>query len=83
MRRLGRVVPKNVLEEKLYGIDEEPVSNAIPVHVHHLRRKPGEAGAAESGASAPGSSSAGAGARDDKVVDAEFEEVDEKKKKSA
>jgi DNA-binding response OmpR family regulator len=39
MRRLGRVVPKNVLEEKLYGIDEELASNAIPVHVHHLRRK--------------------------------------------
>src|SRR5215471_10395654 len=39
MRRLGRVVPKTVLEEKLYGIDDELESNAIPVHVHHLRRK--------------------------------------------
>ncbi len=39
MRRFGRVVPKNVLEDKLYGIDEELGSNAIPVHVHHLRRK--------------------------------------------
>src|ERR1700732_1285548 len=39
MRRLGRVVPKLVLEEKLYGIDDELDSNAIPVHVHHLRRK--------------------------------------------
>lgn len=39
MRRLGRVVPKALLEEKLYGIDEELESNAIPVHVHHLRRK--------------------------------------------
>ena len=46
MRRQGRVVPKTVLEEKLYGIDEEPVSNAIPVHVHHLRRKLAEAEAA-------------------------------------
>ncbi len=45
MRRLGRVVPKAVLEEKLYGIDEELGSNAIPVHVHHLRRKLAEAGA--------------------------------------
>jgi DNA-binding response OmpR family regulator len=45
MRRLGRVVPKAVLEEKLYGIDDEPVSNAIPVHVHHLRRRLAEAGA--------------------------------------
>src|SRR5471030_3036789 len=39
MRRLGRVVPKVVLEEKLYGIDDELESNAIPVHVHHLRHK--------------------------------------------
>ena len=39
MRRLSRVVPKAVLEEKLYGIDDELASNAIPVHVHHLRRK--------------------------------------------
>jgi len=39
MRRLGRVVPKSVLEEKLYGLEEEVESNAIPVHVHHLRRK--------------------------------------------
>jgi DNA-binding response OmpR family regulator len=38
MRRLGRIVPKAVLEEKLYGMDEEPDSNTIPVHVHHLRR---------------------------------------------
>jgi DNA-binding response OmpR family regulator len=45
MRRLGRVIPKPVLEEKLYGIDEELESNAIPVHVHHLRRKLLEAGA--------------------------------------
>jgi DNA-binding response OmpR family regulator len=39
MRRLGRVVPKAVLEEKLYGLDDELESNAIPVHIHHLRRK--------------------------------------------
>jgi len=39
MRRAGRVVPKAVLEDKLYGIDDELGSNAIPVHVHHLRRK--------------------------------------------
>jgi len=39
MRRLGRIVPKAVLEEKLYGYDEEPDSNTIPVHVHHLRRQ--------------------------------------------
>ncbi len=39
MRRLGRVVPKTVLEDKLYGMGEELESNAIPVHVHHLRRR--------------------------------------------
>jgi DNA-binding response OmpR family regulator len=45
MRRLGRVVPKAVLEEKLYGMGDELESNAIPVHVHHLRRKLIEANA--------------------------------------
>jgi DNA-binding response OmpR family regulator len=45
MRRLGRVVPKAVLEEKLYGMDDEHESNVIPVHVHHLRRKLMEAAA--------------------------------------
>lgn len=39
MRRLGRVVPRDVLEDKLYGEGEEIASNAIPVHIHHLRRK--------------------------------------------
>ena len=39
MRRVGRVVPKTLLEERLYGIDGELESNAIPVHIHHLRRK--------------------------------------------
>src|SRR5438477_4857051 len=46
LRRQGRVVPKAVLEEKLYGIDDELESNAIPVHVHHLRRKLQDANAA-------------------------------------
>jgi DNA-binding response OmpR family regulator len=45
MRRLGRVVPRAVLEEKLYGMEQELESNAIPVHVHHLRRKLLDAGA--------------------------------------
>jgi DNA-binding response OmpR family regulator len=45
MRRLGRVVAKLVLEEKLYGLDDEHGSNTIPVHVHHLRRKLLDAGA--------------------------------------
>jgi DNA-binding response OmpR family regulator len=45
MRRIGRVVPKLILEEKLYGLDDEHESNPIPVHVHHLRRKLLDAGA--------------------------------------
>jgi DNA-binding response OmpR family regulator len=45
MRRQGRVVPKSVLEEKLYSMDDELESNAVPVHVHHLRRKLHEANA--------------------------------------
>jgi DNA-binding response OmpR family regulator len=45
MRRVGRVVPKPILEDKLYGIDDELGSNAVPVHVHHLRRKLQAAGA--------------------------------------
>jgi DNA-binding response OmpR family regulator len=44
MRRLGRVVPKSVLEDTLYGLDDELESNAIPVHVHHLRRRLLDAG---------------------------------------
>jgi DNA-binding response OmpR family regulator len=45
MRRQGRVVPKTVLEEKLYSMDNELESNAVPVHVHHLRRRLQEANA--------------------------------------
>jgi hypothetical protein len=45
MRRLGRVVPKETLEDKLYGLDNELGTNAIPVHVHHLRRRLMDAGA--------------------------------------
>jgi DNA-binding response OmpR family regulator len=45
MRRLGRVVPKAIFEEKLYGVDDEHGSNTIPVHVHHLRRKLHDGGA--------------------------------------
>lgn len=39
MRRLNQVVPLDLLEEKLYGLEEVPASNPIPVHVHQLRRK--------------------------------------------
>lgn len=33
-----RVVTKETLIDKVYGL-EEPESNAIPVHIHHLRRR--------------------------------------------
>jgi len=39
MRRINRVVPRQMLEEKLYGFGDELESNAVPVHIHHLRRK--------------------------------------------
>lgn len=45
MRGAGRVVPKQVIEDKIYGIDDEPVSNPVPVHIHHLRARLTDAGA--------------------------------------
>jgi DNA-binding response OmpR family regulator len=39
MRRLGRVVTKETLIEQLYAGDDEPASNAVPVHIHNLRKK--------------------------------------------
>lgn len=35
----GRALSRAQLEEKLYGWGEELESNAVEVHVHHLRRK--------------------------------------------
>ncbi len=37
----GRVLPRALIEEKLYNWDEEVSSNAVEVHIHHLRRKLG------------------------------------------
>jgi DNA-binding response OmpR family regulator len=45
MRRAGRVVAKDVLLDQLYELDEQPPSNAVPVHVHHLRKSLEAAGA--------------------------------------
>ncbi|ASG24046.1 response regulator [Nitrospirillum viridazoti] len=39
LRRAGRVVPKRVLEEKVYGFDDSVASNSIEVHISRLRRK--------------------------------------------
>ena len=37
----SRVLPRALLEEKLYGWAQELDSNALEVHVHHLRKKLG------------------------------------------
>jgi len=37
----GRVLTRSQLEEKLYGWDDEVSSNAVEVHIHHLRKKLG------------------------------------------
>ncbi len=39
LRRAGRVVPKDALEQALYGFDEEATPNAIEVATHRLRKK--------------------------------------------
>lgn len=39
IRQPGRVVAREQLEHALYGWGEEVGSNAVEVHVHHLRRK--------------------------------------------
>lgn len=42
-RHPGRVVTRDQLEQALYGWSEEVESNALEVHLHHLRRKLGSA----------------------------------------
>jgi DNA-binding response OmpR family regulator len=37
----GRVLARSQLERLIYGWNEEPESNAVEVHIHHLRRKLG------------------------------------------
>ena len=39
MRRHGRVVPKDVIEERIYGFDEEVTSNSVEVHISRLRKR--------------------------------------------
>lgn len=41
MNRPGTIFSKGQLEDKLYGWDEEIGSNAVEVHIHHLRNKLG------------------------------------------
>lgn len=37
----GRVLSRSQLEQSLYGWRDEPDSNALEVHIHHLRKKLG------------------------------------------
>ena len=39
MRADGRVLSREQLEQQIYGWGQEVESNAVEVHVHHLRRK--------------------------------------------
>ena len=41
MERPGSTISRSTLEETLYGWQEEVESNAVEVHVHHLRAKLG------------------------------------------
>lgn len=45
MRRYGRVVPKDVIEDKLYGFDEEVTSNSVEAHISRLRKRLEKGGA--------------------------------------
>jgi DNA-binding response OmpR family regulator len=39
LRRLGRVIPKDVLEDTLYGFNEIVSSNSVEVLIHRLRKR--------------------------------------------
>jgi DNA-binding response OmpR family regulator len=41
MENAGRIQTRDQLDRKLYGWGEEVASNAVEVHVHHLRKKLG------------------------------------------
>lgn len=41
MENAGRIQTREVLENKLYSWGEEVASNAVEVHIHHLRKKLG------------------------------------------
>jgi DNA-binding response OmpR family regulator len=42
LENAGKVLSRARLEEALYGWDKDVGSNAVEVHVHHLRRKLGQ-----------------------------------------
>ncbi|MDE1545160.1 response regulator transcription factor [Dechloromonas agitata] len=41
LENAGRVLTRSQLEQSLYGWQDEPESNALEVHIHHLRKKLG------------------------------------------
>ncbi len=41
LENAGRVLTRSHLEQSLYGWRDEPDSNALEVHIHHLRKKLG------------------------------------------
>ncbi|WP_461518388.1 response regulator [Porticoccus sp.] len=41
MENAGKVLTRSTLEARLYSWDEEVCSNALEVHIHHLRKKLG------------------------------------------
>ena len=41
LENAGRVLTRSQLEQSLYGWRDEPDSNALEVHIHHLRKKLG------------------------------------------
>ena len=41
LENAGRVLSRSQLEQSLYGWHDEPDSNALEVHIHHLRKKLG------------------------------------------
>lgn len=43
LRRQGRTVPREALEEAFYGFDDEIQSNALDTHASRMRRKLQEA----------------------------------------
>jgi DNA-binding response OmpR family regulator len=45
LRRAGRVVPKKVVEDHLFGLGGEVSSNAVEVYVHRIRRQLADGGA--------------------------------------
>jgi DNA-binding response OmpR family regulator len=45
MRRQGRVVPKRLVEDHLFGLADDVASNAVEVYVHRLRKQLADRGA--------------------------------------